>query len=128
MNYTANKFEADLKSVAYNSDPKQAVKLIAKIFEPKIEKLIENKYKFNFGVPYTQVKNGKIFVQYPVINTVVSDTEDFWNTVEKPISSDVIDLLDDPKINEFWEYEGIQPSRKQGKNGEEAIDIILVLK
>jgi len=124
MDYTASKFESDLKNVtAFYSDPKAALSMLFKNFDSKMKRLVTSKYKLGVGkYTYEFVGGNKLFVHYPILNKLGTDEDSFWNLVEKEISSDAIDLIDDTHMDNFWEYEGI----KEGKGG--AVDILLALK
>jgi hypothetical protein len=121
MNYTAENFESDMQEVAYSNNPLQALNQLKRLYS-KIKSLVESKYKFRLGKVNTEKDGKNYYVIYPVIGEGV-DEDKLWNTVEKPLSSDVIDLIDEAKLQDVWEYEGI----RQGNSGD-IVEILLALK
>lgn len=122
MKYSAEKFEADLQEVAYEHEPLKALGQLRRVFIPQIKSLVEHKNKLKLGNMTTEKSGKNYYVAFPVIGEGV-DEDELWNKVEKPISSDVIDLIDDLHLGEVWEYEGI----RQGKSGD-IVEILLALK
>lgn len=121
MKYTADQFNSDLQEVAYLNDPKKALSQLKRI-HGKMKDLIEKKYNFRLGKVNTEKKGKNFYVSYPVIGEDVNEDE-LWNTVEKPLSLDVFEIIDDAKLDEIWAYEGI----RQGSSGD-IVEVLLYLK